>query len=275
MASRTRPARTAVLAALLGVIAIVGAAAAALNLLGGDGGTTDLVLPAMYRDRDLAVVDRLVQPAEQRADRMARAWLAQHPVRDDAAFESYALRTVGAPPTGAAQVRELGELHRLGAHRSASGIAASTWLEQHGKKDIWKVYAKQTRQLEPAGAAARVKALYKQTYKMAVALQTTGKDRFARPSPYQADPTLHAVNQAANAGTTKFSYPSKHALIATAEATVLGHFDAHRAPELGWMADEIAYSRLYAGGHYPSDITAGAYLGRLLADYELGARAAA
>jgi hypothetical protein len=38
--------------------------------------------------------------------------------------------------------------------------------------------------------------------------------------------------------------------------------------EYDWMADEVAYSRLYAGGHYRSDITAGVFLGTLVGDYE-------
>ena len=35
------------------------------------------------------------------------------------------------------------------------------------------------------------------------------------------------------------------------------------------MADEIDFSRLYAGGHYLSDLTAGAFLGTAIGDYTL------
>ena len=34
------------------------------------------------------------------------------------------------------------------------------------------------------------------------------------------------------------------------------------------MADEIANSRMYAGGHYLSALTAGAFIGTLIGDYE-------
>jgi hypothetical protein len=44
-----------------------------------------------------------------------------------------------------------------------------------------------------------------------------------------------------------------------------------RAPEFDGMLDEILYSRLYAGGHYPSDLAVGVMLGRLIAGYELRA----
>jgi membrane-associated phospholipid phosphatase len=35
------------------------------------------------------------------------------------------------------------------------------------------------------------------------------------------------------------------------------------------MADEIDFSRLYAGGHYLTDLTAGAFLGTAIGDYAL------
>jgi hypothetical protein len=39
-----------------------------------------------------------------------------------------------------------------------------------------------------------------------------------------------------------------------------------------WMADEIDFSRLYAGGHYLSDLTVGAFLGTAIGDFELRRR---
>lgn len=51
-------------------------------------------------------------------------------------------------------------------------------------------------------------------------------------------------------------------MIAFALAPLLSRYESHRAAEYRWMADEIAYSRVYhAGGHYLSDIAAGASLG--------------
>ena len=35
------------------------------------------------------------------------------------------------------------------------------------------------------------------------------------------------------------------------------------------LLDEVDFSRLYAGGHYLSDLTAGAFLGTTIGDYEL------
>jgi hypothetical protein len=49
---------------------------------------------------------------------------------------------------------------------------------------------------------------------------------------------------------------------------ILGPVEPHLLPEFDWFTDEIAYSRLYGAGHYPSDLTAGVYLGTLIGDYE-------
>jgi hypothetical protein len=275
MRSPSRLATRAVRAAIVAVIVAVGVLALVLNLptRGGRSGASLAAtpMPRLYVDRDLGVVERIVRPAEARARRDFENFARAHPGgHDDAAFETFALQHVGPPPTGAAQRREIGELHRIDANRTKAGVTAATWLEDHGKKDVWKLYVKQYKQFAGDAAGKAVKKRYKATYDLANKLVDDGKARFDRPSPYIVDPSLRALNQRKFSGTKKVSYPAKHTLIGFAEAGVLSRAEPHRATEYRWMADEVSFSRLYAGGHYPSDVAAGAYLGTLLAEYERG-----
>lgn len=223
-------------------------------------------VPVLFPDARLGIVDTLVAPEQARARRDIVRYLQQFPGRNDAVFAQFALNEVGPPPTGAAQQAELRALHRIDAGRTAAGVTAATWLEAHGKHDIWKLYLKQYAQQATKPAGKRAKAMLATSYLLANTIAKTGKTRFARPSPYITDPTLHALNQ--QRFVKKFSYPAKHAVIAFALAPLLSRLEPHRAGEYRWMRDEIAYSRMYAGGHYPSDIAAGAYLGTLIAEYE-------
>ena len=88
------------------------------------------------------------------------------------------------------------------------------------------------------------------------------------------DPTVNALNQAKFKGKTRLSYPSKHAALSAAAVAVLRHYEPSREGEYRWMADQVDFSRLYAGGHYLSDLTAGAFLGTAIGEYSLHRAAA-
>jgi len=255
----------------------VGAGALALNVFGNGSKKATFdgqPLPRLYAPSQIAEVDAPLRAAVARAHRETGAWVAQHPLRDDAAFAAWAQRAMGAPPSAMQQRRELTLLHRLSAHRDAAGIAAATWLEQHGKKQVWKLYGHQFRDFAPKATGKREKKTLKAALALAATLQATAKNRFARPSPYITDPSVNALNQARFKGKTRLSYPSKHAVLSGAAVAVLRHYEPAREPEYRWMADQIAFSRMYAGGHYPSDLTAGAFLGTAIGDYVLHRAAA-
>jgi hypothetical protein len=118
-------------------------------------------------------------------------------------------------------------------------------------------------------AGKRQKHTLKAALEVAATLQASAKERFARPSPYATDPSVNALNQGKFRGQKRLSYPSKHAVLGGAAVAVLRHYEPAREPEYRWMAEEIDFSRLYAGGHYLSDLTAGAFLGTAIGDYEL------
>jgi membrane-associated phospholipid phosphatase len=62
------------------------------------------------------------------------------------------------------------------------------------------------------------------------------------------------------------SYPSEHSAAAQAAATVLAYLLPAEAQSFQTMADQAGWSRVLAGVQYPSDHTAGAELGRKVAE---------
>lgn len=66
------------------------------------------------------------------------------------------------------------------------------------------------------------------------------------------------------------SFPSGHATMSFACATVLSALAPKAAPAFIVLAAAIAYSRLYVGVHWPLDVAAGAVLGVLTALLLLG-----
>ena len=264
--------RTRLRLLIAALLAALGVAALVLNVAPGESDPNPLtsgMLARLYPNRDLPVVDAAVRAAARRGDAAATRYLRAHPLRDDRAFLQYAISSVGPPPGGAVTRRELAQLHRIAARRTAAGAQAALWLEAQGKKAIWKQYLKQYKQLADPATAARAKTKLKRTLSLAGQLVTVAKARYRRVTPYQVDPSLRALNQKRFSAVRKFSYPSKHSVIAVAAQDVLAHYEPQRAGEYRWMRDEIDFSRLYGGGHYLSDLAAGAYLGTLLARYEL------
>jgi undecaprenyl-diphosphatase len=78
----------------------------------------------------------------------------------------------------------------------------------------------------------------------------------------QADPLLRA--------TVGQSMPSGHAATSFAGAVILSYFLPRSAPYVFLLAAAIAFSRIYVGVHYPSDVVAGAALGAAVGFAGLG-----
>lgn len=255
---------------IVAVILAVGGGAAALAFTSAQpgGAFKGAAVPPLFGDGQLKAVDAPLRTAESRGHRTAKAWLDAHPVTTDAAFSAWAVGAVGLPPGGRAPAGELAQLKRIAAARDPAGVTAANWLETHGKKQPWKLFLKQDKTFLGKARAKQAKAALDAALTLGGTLQTAAKSRYGRPSPYVSDPSVHALNQARFAGKTRQSYPSKHTILAGAALALLTPLEPHRQDEFQWMADEVAYSRLYGGGHYLSDLTAGVFMGTLIGDYE-------
>jgi hypothetical protein len=270
--SSARSSGRLVKALILAAIVVVGLAAVALSV-GVPASSSDepfhgSAVPPLYSDAQLAAVDAPLKAAETRAHHAARRWLNAHPAATDATFSNWAVAQIGPPPDRQGTRTELAELHRIAAGRTAAGTTAANWLESHGKKQPWKVFRKQDKAFVSRQRDHAAKQALADAFTLGGKLQATAKQRYDRRSPYQADPSLHGLNQAKFAGQARQSYPSKHTVDASAGLAILGPVAPHLRGEFDWFTDEVAYSRLYGAGHYLSDLTAGAYLGTLIGDYE-------
>ncbi|HEY9856728.1 MAG TPA: phosphatase PAP2 family protein, partial [Stenomitos sp.] len=109
----------------------------------------------------------------------------------------------------------------------------------------------------PEGVTAPILVLASEG--LAYGAEAAIKPLFNRPRPYMTYPDLKTPN--GKMEDDPLSFPSGHAAVSFAAATVLADYN----PKLAWPAYGIAalvsYSRIYNGLHYPSDILAGALLG--------------
>lgn len=91
------------------------------------------------------------------------------------------------------------------------------------------------------------------------------KNITARPRPLTSHPSNFLQLGAIPADyPTDYSFPSGHAAISFASAGILSAFDKKRRVYFYLIASLIAFSRVYLGYHYVSDIVAGALLGWLI-----------
>jgi membrane-associated phospholipid phosphatase len=87
------------------------------------------------------------------------------------------------------------------------------------------------------------------------------KYAYRRPRPTDLDASVKPVVTAANSP----SYPSEHAAVAGAAASLLAYLFPKEAEIFTGLAEEAAQSRVLAGVQYPSDVKAGLALGRAVA----------
>ncbi|RNM17748.1 phosphatase PAP2 family protein [Nocardioides pocheonensis] len=227
--------------------------------------------PTLFPVADTARIDRIV--ARQRPPAAARiqAWVASHGTRpDDRAFVQWV--EAGFPPPPANLADQMPQVVALDRQRTSAGVHAATWLETHGKKDVWKLYAHDQREWLTPSAAKSLKADEKALLSMAKNLADTLGTRFGSSAPYVRQPSLRTDHKVTPGQKCPCSYPSRHAAAGAASETLLGGLQPRLDAQYRYLEDEIDYSRVYMAGHFPGDIAGGALLGDLIGDYFLVTR---
>jgi len=214
-----------------------------------------------------------VDPQAAKAHGLMKTYWASHGTRaDDGAFTHWLDRGFPAPPTKAQRMRELSLLEAQDRQHTAAGVKAATWLEVHGKKDIWKLYAHDQAEWLPTDAGDTRKAEVKALLKMAKKISNDMGPAFGASAPYVLEPALeHKPHKVVNG--CPCSYPSHHSAKAAAVRTYLAGFQPRMVEQYRWMEDQIDWSRIYMAGHVPSDIAGGALLGDMIGEYFLVTRA--
>jgi membrane-associated phospholipid phosphatase len=274
-----RPRRRFVVVATLAVLAVVVGALgpSAYATLTGGGSAKDRIAadppPRLFPDGTIAPLGAQIDGQAATARRLMATWWSGHGTGPhDAAFAAWLQRSLPGPPRPSARAAELRQVQALAPTRTPAGVAAATWLETHGKKDIWKLYEHDQAEVVPASAGDRRKQQLKDMLKLSKTVADALGVRYQQSAPYVLDPSLRRDHTVTPGQVCPCSYPSRHAAAGAAARMFLSHFQPHMETQYRWMEDEIAYSRVYMAGHVPGDIRGGTLLGDLIGEYFLVTR---
>ena len=227
--------------------------------------------PPLFPTSQVASTAHGVAAQQHRAAELISSWVATHGTgSDDKAFVAWLEQVFPAPPASLAS--EMPVVVGLDKTRTDAGIAAATWLETYGKKDIWKLYAHDQKEvLDPSTGKDR-KAEEKAVLKMSKLVADDLGTRFGSSAPYVRMPALRKDHTVTSGQKCPCSYPSRHAAAGAASRTVLGTLMPERGAQYRATEAQVDYSRVYMAGHFPGDIRAGALLGDVIGDYFLVTR---
>ena len=193
---------------------------------------------------------------------------ADHTEPNAGAWRTWALASgsqfrLPPPPDAAATRAEIERLRGMEASRDAEARERIAWWDAAAPSYRWNQVAldEAMRAGLPANPASRHLALLHAA--LADAMVATWDSKYAhdRPRPAAADPTLRTAIPTPPSP----SYPDEHAAAGAVAAAVLGDAFPRRAAEFARLAEEEARTRLLAGVAFPSDVAAGAELGRRVA----------
>jgi membrane-associated phospholipid phosphatase len=170
------------------------------------------------------------------------------------------------PPPGEPSPAELDELMRMQALRGAhTNNQIRRWGAGAGVLPWTAVALELVRRTRRNPVrAGRAFALVHTAIADAVAAAWDAKNAYPRPRPAELAPGLVQQGVVIRGLST---FPSEHAAIAGAAATVLTYlFPEEPAERIAAQATEAASTRLYAGANYRSDVDAGLALGRAIGE---------
>lgn len=251
---------------------MVAAASAPVAAAGGasgapHGGNTGVVPPNLRTRYDVPTdLGTSLETASSKGQAEARSYIAKNGSGTIFMFTHDLEDAVGKPPEGAEQQQELQELHALEKTRNDAGSEWAKWLDKNGMQSMWDAYLRQYTRSHSHAQAVEAVSLLHSALAIAEGDVSSAKQRIARDRPFTADPSLttlvpHPPNSP--------SFPSGHTTAAFAAATVLGHLMPKRRQEFLDAAEQVAYSRMYAGMHFRSDVVAGAFAGTAAATYAM------
>jgi membrane-associated phospholipid phosphatase len=190
-------------------------------------------------------------------DSVHRSWVLQAP-------DQFRLPP---PPDAAATRAELDRLRGMEASRDAAALARMAWWNAAAPSYRWHQIAVEETLREGLNVnhAARRLAVLHTALSDAMAAAFDSKDAHGRRRPSATDPSL----QPALAVPASPSYPDEHAVAAATASAILGALFPRRADDIAALAEEAGRMRQLAGLAYPSDVAAGAELGRRVASLAL------
>jgi acid phosphatase (class A) len=194
----------------------------------------------------------------------AAGWARVHPTGSTNRFHGDVLKRIAPPPTGDAAAADLQLVRDAAATRTSSGDARAVDLARRAGWDVWEGVIADIRVQQGPEQAHRAQVLLRAATDRTHAITSTAKEAWGRPRPYEVDSSIKTVvtRPEGNPG-----YPSGHAAGAYAPALLLSALLPARAAEFMDLAAEVAWSRVYGGVHFPSDVVAGARIaGAVVAD---------
>lgn len=254
---------------------------------GGGQVTTKYDVPkrVFFPSEHTDAMGQLIDPQAAAAQALMAGWWASHSTKpDDNAFKTWLAGALPDPSAdrsselaqvqAAVKTQDDGKseylpaaryLTKLGVGMSPAKDGAPTpiWGQETAAQAV--LYDQNTSKDRVAWAALAIQ----------LATQVAGKAdaRFQQSAPYVTDPSLTPGVKIKKVGACPCSYPAPHAAVAAAARTLLGALQPASDGEYAWMQRQVAYSSLFLGHAYPTDLVDGTLLGDAVGEYVLVTRA--